>query len=149
LNTATAGAARPTTASSELIPWPEGAEELLDALLGPDANLGPLKRLLIERTEVLEESVRALAETGALTGKTGAYRLTQFIAQLKMPAPLQPTLAARIDPLPPEAKPLPQAPAVTGKDVPLPLLLAIADVPEHEVRAELTRLQAAEFLYEV
>jgi ATP-dependent Clp protease ATP-binding subunit ClpA len=28
------------------------------------------------------------------------------------------------------------------------LLLAIADAPEHEVRAELTRLQAAEFLYE-
>jgi tetratricopeptide (TPR) repeat protein len=32
--------------------------------------------------------------------------------------------------------------------VPLPLLLAIADAPEHEVRAELTHLQAAEFLYE-
>jgi tetratricopeptide (TPR) repeat protein len=35
-----------------------------------------------------------------------------------------------------------------GKDVPLPLLLAIADAPEPEVRAELTHLQAAEFLYE-
>ena len=33
--------------------------------------------------------------------------------------------------------------------VPMPLLLAIADAPEHEVRAELTHLQAAEFLYEV
>jgi len=32
--------------------------------------------------------------------------------------------------------------------VALPLLLAIADAPEHEVRAELTHLQAAEFLYE-
>src|SRR6266508_4609919 len=30
----------------------------------------------------------------------------------------------------------------------MPLLLAIADAPEHEVRAELTRLQAGEFLYE-
>jgi predicted ATPase len=30
---------------------PEGAEELLDALLGFDADLVPLKRLLIERTE--------------------------------------------------------------------------------------------------
>ena len=30
----------------------------------------------------------------------------------------------------------------------MPLLLAIADAPEHEVRAELTHLQAAEFLYE-
>src|SRR5262245_13757477 len=42
-----------------------------------------------------------------------------------------------------------QAAAVIGKDVPIPLLLAIADAPEHEVRAELIRLQAAEFLYEV
>jgi predicted ATPase len=117
---------------------PEGAEELLDALLGPDANLGPLKRLLIERTEAnplfLEESVRALAETGALTGKTGAYRLTQSIAQLKMAPTIQAILAARIDRLAPEGKRLLQAAAVIGKDVPLPLLLAIADVPEHEVR---------------
>jgi predicted ATPase len=30
----------------------------------------------------------------------------------------------------------------------MPLLLAIADAPEHEVRAELTHLQTAEFLYE-
>src|SRR5499425_2226053 len=30
----------------------------------------------------------------------------------------------------------------------MPLLLAIADAPEYEVRAELTQLQAAEFLYE-
>ena len=30
----------------------------------------------------------------------------------------------------------------------MPLLLAVADAPEHEVRAELTHLQAAEFLYE-
>ena len=30
---------------------PESADELLDALLGPDAALGPLKRLLIQRTE--------------------------------------------------------------------------------------------------
>jgi predicted ATPase len=61
---------------------------------------------------------------------------------------LQAILAARIDRLTPEAKRLLQAAAVIGKDVPMPLLLAIADAPEHEVRAELTRLQAAEFLYE-
>ena len=30
---------------------PESAEELLDVLLGPDATLQFLKRLLIERTE--------------------------------------------------------------------------------------------------
>jgi len=86
----------------------ESAEELLDALLGPDADLGPLKRLLIERTEAnplfLEESVRALAETGALTGKTGAYRLARPIGQLKIPATVQAILAARIDRLASEVK---------------------------------------------
>src|SRR5262249_50296562 len=58
-------------------------------------------------------------------------------------------LAARVDRLAPDAKHLLQAAAVIGKDVPIPLLLAVADAPEPEVRAELTRLQASEFLYEV
>jgi predicted ATPase len=62
---------------------------------------------------------------------------------------VQAILAARIDRLAPEGKRLLQAASVIGKDVPLPLLLAIADVPEHEVRDELTHVQGAEFLYEV
>jgi class 3 adenylate cyclase/tetratricopeptide (TPR) repeat protein len=131
---------------------PESADELLHALLGLDAALGPLKRLLVERTEAnplfLEESVRALVETAALAGERGAYRLIRPVEQLTIPATVQAILAARIDRLAPEAKRLLQAAAVIGKDVPLPLLLAIADAPEPAVRAELTRLQAAEFLYE-
>jgi tetratricopeptide (TPR) repeat protein len=130
----------------------ESADELLGALLGPDPALGPLKQLLVERTEAnpffLEESVRVLVETAALTGERGAHRLTRPIEQLKIPATVQAILAARIDRLAPEAKRLLQAAAVIGKHVPLPLLLAIADVPEHEARAELTRLQVGEFLYE-
>src|SRR5262249_37577373 len=51
---------------------PEGAEELLDVLLGTDAALASLKRLLLTKTEAnplfLEESVRSLVETGALDG---------------------------------------------------------------------------------
>src|SRR5262245_60307311 len=132
---------------------PESADELLDALLGTDAALAPLKILLVERTDAnplfLEESVRALVETGALAGERGAYRLTRPVEQLRMPATVQAILAARIDRLAPESKRLLQAAAVIGKDVPIPLLLAIADAPEDVVRAELTRLQAAEFLYEV
>ena len=131
---------------------PERADELLEALLGPDAALGPLKQLLIERTEAnplfLEESVRALVETGALAGARGAYRLTRPVEPLTIPATVQAILAARIDRLGPEAKRLLQAAAVIGPDVPMPLLLAIADAPEPDVRAELTHLQAAEFLYE-
>src|SRR4030095_17025616 len=131
---------------------PESADELLDALLGADVALVPLKRLLVERTEAnplfLGESVRALVEPPPLVGERGAYRLTRPVENLKIPPTVQAILAARIDRLGPEAKRLLQAAAVIGKDVPMALLLAIADAPEHEVRAELTHLQAAEFLYE-
>ena len=130
----------------------ESADALLDALLGSDVALGPLKQLLVERTEAnplfLEESVRALVETAALAGERGAYRLTRPVEHVAIPATVQAILAARIDRLAPAAKRLLQAAAVIGKDVPMPLLLAIADAPEHEVRAELTHLKAAEFLYE-
>jgi len=131
---------------------PESADELLEALLGPDAALAPLKQILVERTEAnplfLEESVRGLVETGALAGERGAHRLTRPVEHLTIPDTVQAILAARIDRLAPEAKHLLQAAAVIGKDVPMPLLLAIADAPEHEARAELAYLQAGEFLYE-
>jgi class 3 adenylate cyclase/tetratricopeptide (TPR) repeat protein len=131
---------------------PESADELLETLLGPDVALGPLKRLLVERTHAnplfLEESVRALVETAALTGERGAYRLARPVEHLTIPATVEAILVARIDRLGPEAKRLLHAAAVIGKDVAMPLLLAIADAPELEVRAELTHLQAAGFLYE-
>ena len=65
-----------------------------------------------------------------------------------MPATVQAVLAARIDRLPAEDKRLLQAAAVIGKDVPFPLLQAIAAIPETELQAGLAQLQAAEFLYE-
>jgi class 3 adenylate cyclase len=73
---------------------PESADELLDGLLGGDAALVPLKRLLVERTEAnplfLEESVRALVEMGALAGERRAYRLTGPVENLRIPATVQP-----------------------------------------------------------
>ena len=92
---------------------PESAEELLDALLGNDPALRPLKRLLIERTEgnpfFLEESVRTLVETKVLAGERGAYRLAKALQTLQIPATVQAMLAARIDRLAPEDKRLLQA----------------------------------------
>src|SRR5262249_35854889 len=82
------------------------AEELLVALLGPAADLLPLKQLLIERTEgnpfFLEESVRTLVETGALAGERGAYRLAGSVETPQVPATVQAVLAARIDRLVPD-----------------------------------------------
>jgi tetratricopeptide (TPR) repeat protein len=131
---------------------PETAEQLLGALLGSDAGLEPLKRVLIQRTEgnpfFLEESVRALAETGALFGGRGAYTLARPVPAIQVPASVQAVLAARIDRLPPGDKAILQMASVVGKDVPFALLQAIAQQAEEQLLEAIGRLQAAEFLYE-
>jgi class 3 adenylate cyclase/tetratricopeptide (TPR) repeat protein len=131
---------------------PESADEFLQTLLGMDASLKPLKALLIERTEgnplFLEESVRALVESRALVGEAGAYRLAKAVDTVKVPATVQAILATRMDRLQPAFKRLLQAASVIGKDVPLVLLEAIAEMSGDELRHSLSGLQTAEFLYE-
>ena len=137
---------------------PVSADEFLQALLGDGVGaqhagfLQALKQLLIERTGgnpfFLEESVRTLVETGALVGEAGAYRLAQALPNIQVPATVQAILAARIDRLPAEEKHLLQTAAVIGTEVSLPLLQAIAELPEDVLHRGLAHLQAAEFLYE-
>jgi class 3 adenylate cyclase/tetratricopeptide (TPR) repeat protein len=131
---------------------PESADELLDALLGADAALGPLKQLLVERTEAnplfLEESVRALVETAALAGERGAYRLTRPVEHLRIPATVQAVLAARIDRLAHEDKQLLQLAAVIGTTIPYSLLRGVSDLGEDALRSGLSRLHQSELLYE-
>jgi class 3 adenylate cyclase/tetratricopeptide (TPR) repeat protein len=131
---------------------PEGAESLLDALLGTDAALTLLKRLLIERTDgnpfFIEESVRSLVETTVLAGERGAYRLTRTVEGFQVPATAKAMLAARIDRLAADDKRVLQVAAVIGTDVPFALLEALADEPEDRLRRSLAQLQATEFLYE-
>jgi class 3 adenylate cyclase/tetratricopeptide (TPR) repeat protein len=128
----------------------ESAGELLDALLGDDPGLAPLKQLLIRRGNpfFLEETVRTLVETKALDGPRGRYRLTQPLQALQVPATVQTILAARIDRLSSEDKRLLQTASVVGKDVPFALLQAVAELPDEALRRGLNHLQAAEFLYE-
>jgi class 3 adenylate cyclase/tetratricopeptide (TPR) repeat protein len=128
----------------------ESASELLDALLGDDHGLAPLKQLLVKRGNplFLEETVRTLVETRALEGSRGRYRLTQPLHALQVPSTVQAILAARIDRLSPDDKRLLQTASVVGKDVPFALLQAIAELPDDALRGGLDRLRAAEFLYE-
>ncbi len=129
---------------------PESAGELLSALLGDDPGLEPLKRLLVKRGNpfFIEESIRTLVETQALTRERGAYRLARPIQAIEVPATVQVILAARIDRLPADDKQLLQTASVIGKDVPFVLLHAVAEAGEDAVQRGLTHLQAAEFLYE-
>ena len=84
-----------------------------------------MKRLLVSdrgNPFFLEESIRTLVETQALTGERGAYRLTRRIPAIEIPATVQVILAARIDRLPADDKRLLQTASVIGKDVPFVLL---------------------------
>jgi class 3 adenylate cyclase len=136
-----------------LDPLPLGdADTLLAALLGRDASLRPLAMLLRERAAgnplFLEESVRALVETGALHGTPGDYRLVRPVPAVEVPASVHAVLAARIDRLRPDDKRLLQCAAVIGYTVPLALVRAIADADDTSLREGLARLQSAELLYE-
>jgi class 3 adenylate cyclase/DNA-binding winged helix-turn-helix (wHTH) protein len=131
---------------------PASITALLHDLLGDDPSLAPLAQRLMTHTEgnpfFLEESVRTLVETQALAGTRGAYHLTQALPTIQMPATVQAVLAARIDCLPPDDKRLLQTAAVIGPEVPLPVLHAVAEIPEVAVQQSLAQLLAAEFLYE-
>ncbi len=126
--------------------------EVLDALLGPDADLLPLKRLLIERAGgnpfFLEESVHDLVQERALVGEAGRYRLVRPVTSIHVPSSVRAVLEARIDRLPAEDKRVLQCAAAIGEQVPGGLLEAVTDLSPEGTRAALGRLCQAEFLEE-
>jgi len=87
-------------------------------------------------------------ETQVLAGERGVHRLAKALTTIEVPATVQAVIASRIDRLAPEERRLLHAASVIGKDVPLVLLRAVADLPEEALSQSLMRLQAAEFLYE-
>jgi class 3 adenylate cyclase/tetratricopeptide (TPR) repeat protein len=132
---------------------PEIAREMLNAILGSDPGLDPLKHLLIEKTEgnplFLEESVRTLVEAGALVGRLGAYSTTKLISELQVPATIESLLTSRIDRLPPGDKRLLQSAAVIGNHAPLGILQTLGESTSDDLQQALGRLQASELLYEM
>jgi class 3 adenylate cyclase len=82
----------------------ESTGELLNALLGDDPGLAPLKQLFVKRGNpfFLEETVRTMMETQVLAGQPGRYRLTQVVKAIQIPSTVQTMLAARIDRLAPD-----------------------------------------------
>jgi class 3 adenylate cyclase/tetratricopeptide (TPR) repeat protein len=129
----------------------ESAEEMLTAMLGDGAEVRPLKRLIIEKTEgnpfFMEETVQVLLDEGALV-RNGAVKLTKSLSQLKIPPTVQAILAARIDRLPPAERELLQTLAVVGKEFSLELLKAVTGKTEAQLDPMLSDLQLSEFIYE-
>jgi class 3 adenylate cyclase/tetratricopeptide (TPR) repeat protein len=131
----------------------ESLEELLQALLGSDPSLAPLKSFLAERASgnpfFVEEIVRSLVDTGVLEGIRGRYGLAKPFSSSEVPPTVRSVLAARIDALPAAEKRLLEEAAVIGHDVPFALLHSICRLKEDRLRGLLDHLQAAEFLYAI
>ncbi|HUP38456.1 MAG TPA: sigma 54-interacting transcriptional regulator [Candidatus Limnocylindria bacterium] len=85
----------------------------------------------------LEELALSIQDRGGLAG------------DLAVPDTVQGVLLSRIGHLPEAEQALLQSAAVIGKDVPLPVLAAVAELPEAALGQALRHLSAAEFLYEV
>jgi len=130
----------------------KSAEEMLSALLGDGAELGALKRMIIERTEgtpfFMEEMVQVLLDEGALVREGTAVRLTRPLGELKVPPTVQGILAARIDRLPADAKDLLQTLAVIGREFPLSLIRLVVTKSDDDLNRLLNDLQLGEFIYE-
>jgi predicted ATPase len=125
---------------------------MLCALLGDNASLTPLKRVIVEKTEgnpfFMEETVQVLLDEGALVRDGATYRLTRPLAELKIPPTVQGILAARIDRLPQDAKDLLQTLSVMGREFPLLLIRAVVPKSDDELNRILNDLQLGEFIYE-
>ncbi len=129
----------------------ESANEMLSALLGDGAELAPLKRLIIEKTQgnalFMEEIFQAMIEDGSLQ-RNGCVTLVRPVEQLRLPPTVQGILAARIDHLPPEEKELLQTLAAIGTEFPLTLVRGVVQQPADRIDRLLSRLQTGEFIYE-
>jgi DNA-binding winged helix-turn-helix (wHTH) protein/class 3 adenylate cyclase/tetratricopeptide (TPR) repeat protein len=118
----------------------EESATLVRAMLPPERAAAALVQRVLARAEgnplFLEEVAHAVQEQDGLAADT------------PVPETIQAVLAARIDRLPPEAKDLLHTAAVIGPEVPVPLLAAIAELPDAVLDRSLAHLQATELLYE-
>ena len=129
---------------------------LLREQLGEDPSVATLPEIINARTKgnpfFIEEVVQSLVEGGQLAGERGAYRLATPIGALQVPASVQAVLSSRIDRLPEREKRVLQTAAVIGKtfgEVLLQRVMAgIAAIAEAALKAALSALETAEFLYE-
>ena len=125
--------------------------DMIASLLGDDPSVGALGDMVHERTQgnpfFIEEVVRALAGSGVLAGRPGAYRWTQSTSELGVPATVQALLAARVDGLAERDKLVLQSAAVIGKRFSASVLARIVGVPAGEIAPSLAALEHAEFVH--
>lgn len=93
------------------------AETLIQNLLGQSIP-ADLRRLITSHAQgnpfYVEEVLRSLIEEGTLK-KNGEWKVTQNVADVRIPPSVQDVLAARIDRLPPDDKRITQHAAIIGR----------------------------------
>jgi class 3 adenylate cyclase/DNA-binding winged helix-turn-helix (wHTH) protein len=119
---------------------PRDSRTVVRSVLASTPEAGRWEQVIVETAAgnpfFLEELAWAVREGGAEPPAS------------MIPDTVQAVLAARIDRLQPVEKRLLQTAAVIGHNISLPLLRAIAELPEDVLQQGLARLQAGEFLYE-
>ncbi|MBI3756894.1 MAG: hypothetical protein HY267_02855, partial [Deltaproteobacteria bacterium] len=120
---------------------------------GMDNNIHAIKQLILDRTQgtpfFMEEIVQELVEQGVLKQEASVgWVVTHPTTTLQLPPTVQGILAARIDRLAPDEKPLLQQLSVIGREFPLGLIRQVIPQPEAELYRLLASLQRKEFLYE-
>ena len=128
----------------------QSAEEMLDDLLGTNPSLTRARTEIVAKTGgnpfYLEESVRALVDSGLVTGTRGAFRMEPPMTALVVPESVRDVVAARMDQLTARRRRILQCAAAIGQSGPFPVLVGACDLPSATVREELAALQDAAFL---
>ncbi|MBI1775847.1 MAG: AAA family ATPase [Proteobacteria bacterium] len=111
--------------SIETLPFHD-ARALIEALLGTDPSLAGVQRLVLTRSAgnplFIEESVRSIADSGALVTADGRTILSAPLERVKISHTIQSMLSSRIDQLPPADKRLLQCASVIGANFSTTLL---------------------------
>jgi hypothetical protein len=116
---------------------------LVAELLGSDPSVGEIGAVIAGRAAgnpyFAEEITRELAERGVLVGQRGSYVCGTDLGEVRVPATLQATIAARIDRLEPKAKHTLATAAVVGLRFSADLLAGLGIDPcvEELIGAEL------------
>ena len=144
-----------TCRSGYRAPWLDKSYATQIALqpLGPDESRQVVRRVMrdIALPPALEQQLLARGEGNPFFLEELAYTVRE--QGEGHPAPTVPdtihaVLAGRMDRLPTPERYLLQAASVLGKDIAVPLLQAISELPEARLQQGLAQLQAAEFLHE-
>jgi class 3 adenylate cyclase len=125
--------------------------QVIGDLIGDDAELDPVIAHVAGRSGgnpfFAEELILSLAQSGALLGKRGGYRLAPSGWQNpSLPTTVEAVIGARIDLLPETEKVLLQIGATIGKEFPYEVVRTVSGLPDLAVRRQLAGLRAAELI---